>query len=52
MPEAAIAKRGGATKVRTIKIGKNRYATVFVVRKRGKRGGHTVLGAIKKKGAK
>lgn len=49
MPERTIRKRGGATKVRTVKIGENRYAHVFVVRKKGKRGGKTVLGAIKKK---
>jgi hypothetical protein len=53
MPEAKIEKRGGAVKVRTIEVGKNRYAHVFVVRKRGPRGGRTVLGEIKRKrGAK
>lgn len=49
MPEAAIAKRGGATKVRTVKIGRNRYAHVYVVRKKGPRGGQTVLGGIQKR---
>ena len=49
MPDAAIAKRGGATKVRTVKIGKNRYAHVYVVKKKGPRGGKTVLGGITKK---
>jgi hypothetical protein len=47
MPERTIRKRGGATKVRTIKIGPNKYAHVFVVRKKGKRGGRTVLGPVK-----
>lgn len=50
MPEATIARRGGATKVRTVKIGKNKYAHVYVVRRRGPRGGKTVLGKIQTKG--
>ncbi len=49
MPDAAIRNRGGATKVRTVKIGKNKYAHVYVVRKAGKRGGKTVLGEIKRR---
>lgn len=47
MPEAEIRKRGGAVKVRTIKLGNGKYAHVFVVRKKGKRGGRTVLGPTK-----
>ncbi|MGH7345916.1 MAG: hypothetical protein ACREK4_13460 [Candidatus Rokuibacteriota bacterium] len=50
MPESKIAKRGGAVRVRTIKVGANRYAHVFVVRKRGPRGGRTELGRIRRKG--
>ena len=42
-----LAKRGGAVKVRRIKIGPKKYATVYVVRKKGPRGGRTMLGEIK-----
>ena len=49
MPTSEVTKRGGPQKVRRIKIGTNRYATVFVVPKKGPRGGKTVLGPIRKK---
>lgn len=51
MPEAEINRRGGATKVRTIEIPGHpgEYAHVYVVRKPGKKGGHTVLGEVKEK---
>jgi hypothetical protein len=49
MPAKAIAKRGGATKVRTVQVAPGKYAHVYVVRKKGPRGGKTVLGEIKKK---
>jgi hypothetical protein len=49
VPEAKIAKRGGAVKIRTVKVGRNRYAHVFVVRKRGPRGGRTELGQIRRR---
>lgn len=52
MPRAKIAKRGGAVKVRTIKLSEHKYAHVYVVRKKGKRGGRTVLGEIKMKRGK
>lgn len=52
MPEREIQKRGGAVKVRRIKIGTNKYATVYVVRKKGPRGGKTVLGGIQKRKGK
>ena len=45
--KAELAKRGGVVKVRTVKISGNRYAHVYVVRKKGKRGGKTVLGEVK-----
>jgi hypothetical protein len=52
MPEGEISKRGGAVRVRTIKLSGNRYAHVYVVRKKGPRGGRTVAGKPKtKKGA-
>jgi hypothetical protein len=49
MPERSIRKRGGAVKVRTIKLSATKYAHVFVVRKKGKRGGRTVLGPVKRR---
>jgi hypothetical protein len=42
MPNAEIAKRGGAVKYRTIKINGKTYK-VAVVRKKGPRGGRTVM---------
>lgn len=50
MPEAEIAKRG-LVKVRTIHPDKNnpkKYMHVYVVKKAGPNGGHTVTGEIKK----
>lgn len=47
MPEQEIAARGGAVRWRTITVGKGknkRTVTIAVVRKAGKRGGHTVKG--------
>jgi len=46
VPKAEIAARGGATRVRTIRLPNDRYAHVYVVPKAGKRGGHTVMGEI------
>lgn len=52
MPEKEIRERGGAVRVRTIKRG-GRYIHIYVVRKKGPRGGRTVAGEPKaKKGAK
>lgn len=45
MPEAEIRARGGAVRYRTITVGKGKHKRtlkVAVVRKAGKRGGHTV----------
>lgn len=47
MPTSQEAARGGATRYRTITTGtgrNKRYLRIAVVRKRGKRGGHTVAG--------
>jgi hypothetical protein len=47
--KAEIRRRGGAVKVVTIHpdpSNKNRYARVYVVRKKGPRGGKTVRGPI------
>ena len=49
MPEAEIAKRGGATKVRTKRLPNGRYITIYVVRTKGKLGGRTVAGPVKKR---
>ena len=51
MPEAKIAARGGAVRYRTITVGKGknkRTLKVAVVRKKGKRGGHTIAYTPKK----
>jgi len=45
MPTAE-EKRRGLRYYRTIRIGKNAYAHVGIVRKAGKRGGHTIIGKI------
>lgn len=48
MPEIEEKRRGGAVRYRTIRVGKGknkRYLHVAIVRKAGKRGGHTVAGA-------
>lgn len=48
MPEKEIGKRGGAKKWRTVKVGNGKYLRIAIVPKRGKRGGHTVGGPIRK----
>lgn len=48
--ESKVRRRGGAVRIRTIEVGKGRYAHVYVVRRKGKRGGRTELGQIKRKG--
>jgi hypothetical protein len=47
--KAELAKRGGVVRVRTKKIGRDRYVTVYVVRKPGKHGGRTVAGEVKRR---
>lgn len=49
MPEAEIAKRGGAVRWRTKKLPNGKYVHIAVVRKPGKRGGKTVAGPVKSK---
>jgi hypothetical protein len=49
MPEAVIAKRGGAKRWRTIKTKSGRTLKVAVVRKKGPRGGQTVAWPAKGK---
>jgi hypothetical protein len=53
MPEAEIARRGGAIRWRTVTTPDGRTMRVAVVRRRGPRGGTTVAGPVhqtKKKG--
>lgn len=51
MPEAEIRSRGGAVRWRTVRLKGGRIIRVAVVRKKGKRGGHTVAGPVHRKGA-
>jgi hypothetical protein len=44
--------RGKLVRVRTIKLPGNKYAHLDVMSKAGKRGGHTVMGPVKRKKAK
>jgi hypothetical protein len=47
MPASQEAARGGTIRYRTVQVGKGRtrrYLHIAVVRKAGKRGGHTVAG--------
>jgi hypothetical protein len=46
VPKREIAQRGGAEKIRRIKMGDDRYANVYIVPKAGPRGGHTVMGEV------
>jgi hypothetical protein len=46
VPEKEIAARGGAVRVRTQKLSGGRYRKIYVVRKAGPRGGHTVAGEV------
>lgn len=48
MPEAEIARRGGAVRWRTVKLKDGRTVRVAVVRKAGPKGGHTVAGPVHK----
>ncbi|MEM3424090.1 MAG: hypothetical protein QXE51_05945 [Nitrososphaeria archaeon] len=52
MPRSLEKKRGGVIRYRTIKLGKDKYAHIAVVRKKGPRGGRTIMGRIHKKKSK
>jgi hypothetical protein len=52
MPEAEIARRGGAIRYRTIKLADGRTLKVAVVRRKGPRGGKTVAWDAKNGGKK
>jgi hypothetical protein len=49
MPEATIKARGGAKRWRTIELGNGEYAHVAVTRRKGPRGGSTVMGKVRTK---
>lgn len=49
MPAEEEKKRGGVLRYRTIKLPGGKYARVAVVPKAGPKGGHTVIGKIKRK---
>jgi len=42
-------KKRGVRYYRTIKLGKNKYAHIAIVKKKGKRGGYTIMGKIRTK---
>lgn len=46
MPEAAIRRRGGAVRWRTLRLKDGRTIRIAIVRKAGPRGGHTVAGPV------
>jgi hypothetical protein len=46
--ESKVARRGGAVRIRTVKVAPGKYAHVYVVRRKGPRGGRTVLGQVKR----
>jgi hypothetical protein len=49
MPEKEIAQRGGATRYRTITVGKGKnkkYIHVAIVRRKGPHGGTTISGPV------
>ena len=48
MPEREIGKRGGAVRWRTVRLKGGKYIHVAVVRKKGKRGGRTAAGPVRR----
>lgn len=48
MPASKNNKRGGVIRYRTIRLKGGAYAHVAIVRKRGKRGGRTIMGKIRR----
>jgi len=50
MPSAAqLRRRGGLVKVRTVRLSGGRYRHIYVVRKAGPRGGHSIGGETKRR---
>jgi len=47
--KAELRKRGGLVRVRTKKLPGGRYEHIYVVRKAGPRGGHTIAGEPKRR---
>ena len=48
MPETEIRSRGGAIRWRTVRLKGGRYIKVAVVRRKGRRGGKTVAGPVRR----
>lgn len=49
VPEKEITARGGAKRWRTVKLPDGKYVKIAIVKKAGKRGGHTVAGPVRRK---
>jgi len=49
MPTIEERRRGGARYYRTIRLPHGKYMHVAIVRKPGKRGGHTVAGRVRRR---
>ena len=46
MPKSQERKRGGVVRYRTIGVGRGKYIRIAIVRKAGRRGGHTIAGPV------
>jgi hypothetical protein len=44
-----LARRGGAKRIRTIRLKGGRYLHVYVVRTKGPKGGQTIGGEVKRR---
>ncbi|MEM3264665.1 MAG: hypothetical protein QXH07_01795 [Thermoplasmata archaeon] len=49
MPRSKLRGRGKPIRFRTIKLPHGKYAHLEIFRSKGKRGGHTVMGRIRKR---
>jgi hypothetical protein len=50
MPAKGILKKqGGLLRIRTKKISPTQYVHIYVTRKKGKRGGRTIAGEVRRK---
>lgn len=43
-----LAARGGLVRVRTKRLPDGRYVRIYVVRKKGRKGGRTIAGEVKR----
>jgi hypothetical protein len=44
-----LKKRGGLMRIRTKKVSATQYVHIYVTRKKGKRGGRTIAGEVRRK---